>query len=152
MRDDNVPILPKHMERDAEKLRLLERWKETIQSRHTVALFQDGGRLAVQVAADLARTIQDLEDVAKARATARAEAGTALLTEVTTVITDALGQGVPEASLLSALRSSVSSLLVTIQKREPTVFLSYARADSALVQRFADGLAAAGIGVWVDRS
>ena len=28
MRDDNVPILPKHMERDAEKLKLLERWKE----------------------------------------------------------------------------------------------------------------------------
>ena len=32
MRDDNVPILPKHMERDPEKLKLLERWKETIQS------------------------------------------------------------------------------------------------------------------------
>ena len=151
MRDENVPILPKHMERDAEKLKLLERWKETLQSRHTVAAFQDGNRLAVQVAADLARTIQDLEEVAKARSTARTEGGTALLTEVTTVITDALGQGVPEASLLSAIRSSVSALLGKMQKREPTVFLSYACADAVLVQQVADRLAAAGIRVWLDK-
>jgi hypothetical protein len=149
-RDDNVPVLPKHMERDPEKLKLLEAWKETIQKRHTVATFQDGGRLAVQVAADLARTIQELEEVGKARATARAEGGTTLLTEVTNVIKDALGQGVPEASLLSAIRSSVSSLLVSIQKREPTVFLSYSRRDSDAVRPFADGLAAAGVRVWRD--
>ena len=151
MRDENVPVLPKHMERDPEKLKLLERWKETLQSRHTVAAFQDGSRLAVQVAADLARTIQDLEEIAKARSTARIESGTALLTEVTTVITDALGQGVPEASLLSAIRSSVSALLGTMRKREPTVFLSYARADADLVQQVADRLAVAGIRVWLDK-
>jgi len=152
MRDDNVPILPRHMERDTEKLKLLERWKETLHSRHTVATFQDGGRLAVQVAADLARTIQDLEEVAKARATARAEGGKALLAEVTSIITDALGQGMPEASLLSAIRSSVSSLLVTMQKREPTVFLSYARTDSDVVRRVADGLIAARLTVWLDET
>jgi len=90
-----VPIPPRHMERDPEKLRLLEKWKSTLQSRHTVSMFQDGGRLAVQVAADLARTIQDLEEVTKARATARTEVGTALLTDVTSVVTDALTQGVP---------------------------------------------------------
>ena len=151
MRDENVPILPKHIERDAEKLKLLERWKETLQSRHMVATFQDGNRLAVQVAADLARTIQDMEEVAKARSTARTEGGTALFTEVTTVVTDALGQGVPEASLLSAIRSAVSALLGTMQKRKPTVFLSYAHADAALVQQVADRLAASGIRVWFDR-
>jgi len=151
MRDENVPILPKHMERDPEKLKLLERWKETLQSRHTVAAFQDGSRLAVQVAADLARTIQDLEEAAKARATARTEGGNVLLTEVNNVITDALGQGVPEVSLLSAIRSSVYALLGTMQKREPAVFLSYAREDSAVVEQVADGLAATGIRVWFDR-
>jgi hypothetical protein len=62
IRNENVPVLPRHMERDPEKLKLLEKWKETLQSRHTVATFEDGGRLAVQVAADLARTIQDLEE------------------------------------------------------------------------------------------
>ncbi len=150
MRDDNVPILPRHVEGDPNKLRLLKKWKEVLHARHTVASFQDGGRLAVQVAADLARTIQDLEEVAKARATARSEGGTALIDDVTMVITEALSQGIPEASLLSSIRSSVSSLLVTQQKREPTVFLSYARADSAVVQLVADGLAAAGVRVWLD--
>ncbi len=145
MRDDNVPILPKHMERDPEKLKLLEAWKEALQSRHTVATFPDASRLAVQVTADLSRTIQDLEEAAKARATARSEGD--LLTEVTTVITDALVQGVPEASLLSAIRSSVSSLLVTMQKREPTVFLSYVLSDSYVARRVADGLSAAEIQV-----
>jgi len=147
MRDDNVPILPRNMERDPEKWKLLEKWKEALHSRHTVASFQDGGRLAVQVAADLGRTIQDLEDTAKARASARSEGGTALMTDITSVVTEALNQGVPEASLLSAIRSSVSSLLATLQKRVPTVFLSYSSADSDVVQRVADGLAAAGVQV-----
>lgn len=152
MRDDNSPILPRHMERDPEKMKLLEKWKETLHSRHTVATFQDGGRLAVQVAADLARTIQDLEEAAKARATARTDSDTALLTEVSRVIADALGQGVPEASLLSAIRSSVSSLLGTMRKREPTVFLSYAHTDSDVVRRVADRLIASGIRVWRDEA
>src|ERR1700730_2263299 len=60
VRDENVPVLPRHMERNPEKLRLLEKWKGVLNSRHTVATFQDSARLAVQVAADLGRTIQDL--------------------------------------------------------------------------------------------
>jgi hypothetical protein len=90
-------------------------------------------------------------EVAKARATARSDGATALMGDVTSVVTEALSQGIPEASLLSAIRSSVSSLLVTQQKREPTVFLSYARADSVVVERVADGLRAAGVRVWLDR-
>jgi hypothetical protein len=34
--------------------------------------------------------------------------------------------------------------------RVPSVFLSYARADSAVVQQVAEGLAAAGVRVWLD--
>lgn len=147
LRDDNVPILPKHMERDGEKLKLLERWKETLQARHTVATFQDGRRLAVQVAADLARTIQDLEKVAKTRATARANDRRALPTEVERVISDALGKGVPEASLLSVIRSSVSSLLVAMRKRAPRAFLSYAPADGSIARRVGVGLVKAGVNV-----
>jgi hypothetical protein len=119
MRDEDEPILAKHVERDPEKLKLLERWKQTLQSRHTVAGFRAGPRLAVQVASDLARTIQDIEEVARARETARTAGGTSLLSEVRDVISDALSQGAPEASLLSAIRSAVSSLLATLRKREP---------------------------------
>lgn len=95
MRNENIPILPRHIER-----------KETLQSRHTVASFDDGARLAVQVAADLARAIQDLEEAAQARAAARADGGTTLLGEVTAVITDALDQGCPRRPcyLLSVAR------------------------------------------------
>jgi hypothetical protein len=148
MRDDNVPILLKHVERDPDNLKKLENWKDTLQSRHTVAHFQDGPGLAVQVAADLARTIQDLEEAAKARATARTTGGTALLSEVESVISDALSQGVQEASLLSAIRSAVSSLLAMAQKREPVVFLSYAKSDRDIVSRVYQGLVSAGIRVW----
>jgi len=31
MRNDNVPVLPRHMEHDPEKLKLLEPWKEKLQ-------------------------------------------------------------------------------------------------------------------------
>lgn len=151
MRSDDVPILPRHMERDPEKLKLLDRWKETLQARHTVDYFEDGGRLAVQVAADLTRTIRDLEETARARGVARSESGTAVHEEVTSIVTDALSQGISETSLLSAIRSSISALLANIQKRQPSVLLSYAKADSAIVQQIADRLATAGIGVWLDK-
>lgn len=147
MRDEDVPILLKHMERDPEKFKLLERWKQTLQSRHTVAKFQDSGGLAVQVAADLGRTIRDLEQTARLREEGRQRDRPALLSEVQSVISEAIDQGVPEASLLSAIRSSVSSLLVTMHKRELTVFLSYAHRDSEVAQQVADRLKAAGIGI-----
>lgn len=62
MRDENVPILPKHMERDPDKLKQLERWKKTLQKRHTVATFEESNDLAIQVAADIGRTISAHSD------------------------------------------------------------------------------------------
>jgi putative nucleotidyltransferase with HDIG domain len=53
IRDENVPILPKHIERDPQKMVLLEDWKHTLRERHTVVVFKDGERLSVQVTADL---------------------------------------------------------------------------------------------------
>jgi hypothetical protein len=150
MRDEDIPILPKHMERDAEKLKLLQKWKETLHSRHTVATFQDGNGLAVQVAADLSRTIHDLEQTAQLREKSRHGGRGELIAEVQTVMSDAIDKGVPEASLLSAIRSSVSSLLVKLRKRELTVFLSYAHLDSDVVEQVAEGLKAAGIRIWHD--
>jgi tetratricopeptide (TPR) repeat protein len=53
LRDDDIPILPKYVERDPDKLRLLDAWKQTLNAKHTVAKFEDWPRLAVQVAADI---------------------------------------------------------------------------------------------------
>lgn len=61
MRDENVPILPKHMEQDTQKLDLLRRWRAKLRTHHTIAPFQDHAKLAVQVTADLARHLQDLQ-------------------------------------------------------------------------------------------
>jgi len=68
IRNDNVPILPRLMETDPEKLRLLNRWKEALRNRHTVAAFAQGEDLAVQVAADLSRAVNDLAEVKAERA------------------------------------------------------------------------------------
>jgi tetratricopeptide (TPR) repeat protein len=53
LRDDDVPILPKYVERDPDKLRLLDGWKQTLNAAHTVAKFESWPKLAVQVAADI---------------------------------------------------------------------------------------------------
>ena len=47
------PSWRKYVERDPDKLRLLEAWKQTLNGRHTVAKFENWPRLAVQVAADI---------------------------------------------------------------------------------------------------
>ena len=61
LRDDEVPILPKYVERDPDKLRLLEAWKAALNARHTVAKFEDWPRLAVQVAADIGHFLLVIE-------------------------------------------------------------------------------------------
>lgn len=60
IRDDEVPVLLRHIERDPDKVRLLDQWKQDLTTRHTVAKFSDSQQLAVQVAADLGRTAQGL--------------------------------------------------------------------------------------------
>ena len=86
MRDDDVPILPKYVERDPDKLRLLDAWKQTLNAKHTVAKFEDWPRLAVQVAADIGHFL--LERQFGARLTETAEA-----------------KGVPEAPLREVLKT-----------------------------------------------
>ena len=57
-RDDQVPVLPKHVESDPKKIQLLSSFKKRLQSRHTIGTFQGLSDLPVQVAADLAQQIQ----------------------------------------------------------------------------------------------
>lgn len=150
IRDDNVPVLPKHMERDADKLRLLENWKATLQERHTVAGFQSSNDLAVQVAADLSRTISELQETARTREEARAESPVKLLDEVGELIAQAIKNGAAEAALLSSIRRSVSETVSLAQHLGASVFLSYSNSDREIVRKVATALSEQGIRVWFD--
>ena len=62
LRRDDVPVLPKFVERDPESMRRLERWKDVLRERHTVAEFSNANDLALQVTADISRTVQFLQE------------------------------------------------------------------------------------------
>ena len=150
MRDDDVPVLPKHIERDPDKIRLLERWKQTLLNRHTVAIFASGQALAVQVAADLSRTIQTLSAVEIAKSQTPAYAEQNVTQQVSSIVEGALADGVTESDVVSAIRSTISALLAEQGKRTPSVFLSYSKEDREIVRRVAEGLGKAGIRTWFD--
>jgi hypothetical protein len=152
IRGEEVPILPKQMERDPDKLRLLETWKSTLQARHTVAPFEGKNDLSVQVAADLSRTIRDLEEAARTREEAHSDSPVQLMGELQSLVTNALEKGLSEEILLSSIRRSVSAALSDMEHVTATVFLSYAASDKDVVRKVADGLKAAGIQVWLDES
>jgi uncharacterized protein YjbI with pentapeptide repeats len=58
-RGDDVPILPRFVENDPEKRKLLTALREKIQARHTIAYFRDNRDLSLQVSADLAKLISN---------------------------------------------------------------------------------------------
>ena len=62
LRDDNVPVLPKFMESEPTKIKLLRRFKKTLNDRHTTATFRDAHDLSVSVTADLSRIVQNLDN------------------------------------------------------------------------------------------
>lgn len=53
-------MLIQNVERDPHKLELLTAWKVVLQKRHTISFFANANKLALQVAADLSRTIANL--------------------------------------------------------------------------------------------
>jgi hypothetical protein len=150
IRSDDVPVLPKHMERDPDNLRLLEAWKATLRNRHTIAPFQHSHDLAVQVTADLSRTISELEQAARNREQALVSSPVQLLDEVAKLVSHAIEQGVSEVALLSSIRRTVSTIVSDAQHRGPAVFLSYSRQDMDIVSQVAAGLRDAGIEPWID--
>lgn len=61
IRDEDVPIPPKHMEQDPEKIILLKKFKETLKKNHTIATFNNTQDLSIAVTADLARVAQEIK-------------------------------------------------------------------------------------------
>ncbi|RCV86942.1 TIR domain-containing protein [Billgrantia montanilacus] len=152
LRDENAPVLPKHFERDPDKLRLLERWKDTLSTRHTTATFSDPHKLAVQVAADLSRTIQALEEAERTRPDSTTQPANAVVAEIQALIDGAAERGIPHHSLVSAIRRAVADLVAAAGDRKPVVFLSHAHTDKPVVRQVAEGLKHHGIDVWMDEA
>lgn len=150
VRSDDTPILPKFVERDLEKLRRLERWKSELRERHTVAQFSDSQDLALQVSADIAKTVQDLMEATAQEKPSEMPSRDAALAEIADLFQSAVEQGIKEDKLLSAIRRAVTSLLAELSLGPPTIFLSYSHEDKGIVKQFAEELEAAGMKVWFD--
>jgi hypothetical protein len=152
LRDENTPVLLKNVERDPDRAKSLESWKTTLTQRHTIATFPDAQALAVQVAADLGRTVQALEEAQRDRdVEARQPRGT-LMSEVEHVLEEAIRAGISEDVVASVIRRAIADLLESSGRRRPRVFLSHSHSDSRTVHEVAQGLKAAGIDVWFDES
>lgn len=108
--DDNVPVLPKNVEHDPEKIPMLERYKQTLRANHTVASFSNAMDLSLSVAIDLNETAQTILEVSNDRSQQEFQEKTSFRTELYQVTQDALGIGIPETKILSVIRQAVSSL------------------------------------------
>jgi hypothetical protein len=152
VRDENAPVLLKNVERDPERLQLLESWKATLTQRHTIAPFSDPHALAVQVAADLSRTVQALEQAAAVRDTKPVQPRTSLTSDVESLLEEAIRAGISELVLAGVVRRAVADLLASSGRRPARVFLSYSHKDKRTVREVAEGLRAAGVDVWLDEA
>lgn len=148
-RSDDVPILPKYVEHDPEKLRLLEQFKGKLRERHTIANFSDKHNLSLHVAADLSQTAQALENASRDK---RKIQLTELVfhDEINMLLDDVLKKGVSENLILSTIRKTIASLLKTEGLRQPLVFLSYSHEDKEIVRAISSELREKGIDIWID--
>jgi hypothetical protein len=149
IRGDDVPVLPRHVERDPDGIRALERLKATLRERHTCAPFVAPDDLAVGVAADLARTVQDLQDAARLQAERHTPQARPVLDHLNGIVSSALEQGVGDAALLAAIRRSVDQLARSEGRRRPLVFFSHTHSDEGRVRPFADAIRSHGLDVWM---
>ena len=145
MLDENVPVLPKNIERDPDKLRLLERWKDLLRERHTIATYANTHDLAVRVAADLGRTIQALGESEQSRLVEGLASS-----DIEELVNECKELGLSRELLLSTIRRAFRAAANADTDREPQIFLSYSHADGQIVREVADRLRASGVGVWFD--
>jgi hypothetical protein len=149
LRDENVPVLPRHFERDPDNLRRLENFKNALKNRHTPAYFQDPTGLAVQVTADLASTVEAFEEEsARADAEHRPQSPSKTLHEVETILQDALDKGISHDAAVSTIRRALSSLLGAEGRRAPLAFFSYSLANQGIARILATELRKEGVDVW----
>lgn len=150
LRDDEWPIPPKFLERNPERLGQLERFRDLLRSRHTVATFGEPDKLAHLVAQDVFQTVESIREADQLAESVPPRAQDEIVEQATALLADLLAQGVPGDSLLSAVRKLVSELLTSEGKRLPLLFLSHASQDSEFVRSVAARLSASELDVWID--
>lgn len=143
MRDDGVPVLPRHIENDPDKLRQLFRWKGLLHERHTVAHFSDGKDLAKRVAVDLSHTMQAVEGSDQSHSTGLTAS------DIKELLAESAELHVSREFLLTTIRRAMRAA-ATSSTTKPRVFLCHSHPDTKIVQEVAGLLRAKGVDVWLD--
>ena len=149
-RNEDVPVLPKYVERDAAKIDRLERWKAILRERHTVATFRDAHDLALHVAADLGRTLKAIEDAQEAEQRSPTALVPTLLSGVQTAVNAAMRRGMPHIEVVHALRLAIEALTPARDLRTPVVLITSAPEDSDHARVATEALQQAGMTVLDD--
>lgn len=145
LRSDDIPILPRFMERNPESIIKLDEFKATLLKRHTVCYFENSSDLAVKVTADLSSLAEGLTYQE------RPERPTTILrTQIINLIDSTLGEIHEPDNFLKDLLGYVESSRRRQTTAPPSVFLSYTHPDKAFARKLATDLLSAGIKVWMD--
>jgi hypothetical protein len=145
LRDETAPLLPRFMERDPQKLALLDAFRNTLLERHTVATFKDAADLAIRVTLDL-RHVTDT--MSRARPPELPFNQPSVVFEVQRCLELGHCEGIPQLELVSVIRRAVASYLVSTGRRSPSVYLCYASGETELAEAIQNRLSTEGVTVW----
>ena len=151
LRDEDIPILPRFVERNPTGMEALIRLKSLLQERHTIAYFREANDLAVGVVADLSRTAQAIEESAKIEAEQLKRPIVSINEQLSKITKEAFDKGITEDILLNEIRHTVNQIISSDGNRLPTVFLSYTTNDQITVKAFAEVLRSKGLTPWIDQ-
>lgn len=145
LRSEDVPILPKFMERKPESLAKLDEFKAILRERHTVYYFKDGSDLAVRVVVDLSSLAEGLTYEEQFESPVDS-----LRTQITNLIDLALTETHEREVFLKDLLGYVEASYRRQTAAPPSLFLSYTHSDKAFGRKLASDLVSAGIKLWMD--
>jgi hypothetical protein len=144
LRDEATPLPPRLMERDPQKLALLDAFRNTLLEQHTVATFKDAADLTIQITLDL-RQLMDTMDSTPADLSRSKDATAAY--EIQRLLEFAQSERIPSSELVSVIRRAVASFLVASGRRSPSVYLCYATGETALAEAIQARLSTEGVSV-----
>jgi hypothetical protein len=150
-KSDDVPLKPREMELDPDKLRLLLAWKKTLSERHTVAVFGNPAELAVRVMTALNKVMEVKRAVAVEVSGHRGPAGVSeVLNSVEDLLAGALDAGYPPGVIIGAIGAALVGF--TSSKERLGVRIVILSGSDALAdrRRIAEALQQEGADVWLE--